>query len=365
MPIYRYTKDGIDPVPVTSFQIAGVKERDDLQRLLREDIGIVSPDTLIISEEFGDWEDSRRRIDLLGVHSSGDLVVIELKRTDDGGHMELQALRYAAMVSAMTFERAVEVYSRFLQTRNEHQRDAEATLRAHIESDGDNAEETFGADTQIVLVSADFSRELTTAVLWLSNRGLPIRCVRLQPYDDSGNLLLNVEQVIPLPEAEEYQVSLRRKETEKRAGKTDRQQKNYRFWQLLTQRAANKSTLLQSIKPGSKDHLGTSSRFGGCRLNYVMQVQGPLLHLWIDAGESSHKSNRAIFQRLYENKEHIEEKCGHSLVWDIKDDRRACVIKWVLEADGINSPESNWPAIADQMIDAMEKFEDALSLHFD
>jgi hypothetical protein len=34
------------------------------------------------------------------------LVVIELKRTLDGGHMELQAIRYASMVSAMTFERA-------------------------------------------------------------------------------------------------------------------------------------------------------------------------------------------------------------------------------------------------------------------
>jgi len=33
-------------------------------------------------------------------------VVIELKRTNDGGHMELQAIRYASMVSAMTFERA-------------------------------------------------------------------------------------------------------------------------------------------------------------------------------------------------------------------------------------------------------------------
>ena len=31
-------------------------------------------------------------------------------RTDDGGHMELQALRYAAMVSTMTFTQAVEAY---------------------------------------------------------------------------------------------------------------------------------------------------------------------------------------------------------------------------------------------------------------
>ena len=61
---------------------------------------------LIVSEEFGGWEDSRRRIDLLGLDRQANLVVIELKRSENGGHMELQALRYAAMISKMTFEAA-------------------------------------------------------------------------------------------------------------------------------------------------------------------------------------------------------------------------------------------------------------------
>lgn len=39
-------------------------------------------------------------------------MVIELKRTDDGGHVELQALRYAAMVSSMTFDEVATAYSR-------------------------------------------------------------------------------------------------------------------------------------------------------------------------------------------------------------------------------------------------------------
>ena len=54
---------------------------------------------MVLAEEFGDWEDSRRRIDLLCLDPNAQLIVVELKRTVDGGHMELQALRYSAMVS--------------------------------------------------------------------------------------------------------------------------------------------------------------------------------------------------------------------------------------------------------------------------
>jgi hypothetical protein len=37
----------------------------------------------VIVEEFGEWEDARRRVDLLMVDKTCCLVVIELKRHDD------------------------------------------------------------------------------------------------------------------------------------------------------------------------------------------------------------------------------------------------------------------------------------------
>jgi hypothetical protein len=38
-----------------------------------------------------------------------------LKRTEDGGHMELQSIRYASMVSTMTFDQAVDTFGRYLK----------------------------------------------------------------------------------------------------------------------------------------------------------------------------------------------------------------------------------------------------------
>jgi RecB family endonuclease NucS len=98
MAIFEVTADRLIELPPTTFATHGFRERGDLQRLLRAQADIIAPDVLVISEEFGDWEDSRRRIDLLGIDKQANLVVVELKRTDDGGHMELQAIRYAAMV---------------------------------------------------------------------------------------------------------------------------------------------------------------------------------------------------------------------------------------------------------------------------
>lgn len=214
MPIFELTTDKLRKIEETSFSTAKVRERADLQRLLRNQVEIISPDTLIIAEEFGEWEDSRRRIDLLGIDKNANLVVFELKRTEDGGYMELQALRYAAMVSTMTFDKAIEVYSQYL-SKNDHGKDAERSLLDFLEWE-EHDDEHFAQDVRIVLVSAEFSRELTTSILWLNDRGLDIRCVRIKPYNDNGRTLVDIEQVIPLPEASDYQIRVSAKNRQER-----------------------------------------------------------------------------------------------------------------------------------------------------
>lgn len=223
MPIYEFASEEIRPLTKTTFGHLQLQERRDLQRLLRANIGVVAPDTLVIAEEFGDWDESRRRIDLLGIDRNANLVVIELKRTEDGGHMELQALRYAAMVSTMTFDQAADVFRRYLTQIGEADTDARAELLDFLGWDEPD-EDAFAQDVRIFLASAEFSRELTTSVLWLIERGVDIRCVRLQPYGLDGRVLVDVQQIIPLPEVAEYQVRVtekKRKEREARTGTRD------------------------------------------------------------------------------------------------------------------------------------------------
>src|SRR5713101_5680896 len=128
MALYEITADHLEKISETSFDLAGVRERSDLQRLLKKQIGVIAPETLVVAEEYGEWEESKRRIDLLGLDKNANLVVIELKRTDDGGHMELQAIRYAAMVSPMTFDKAVDTFGEYLKKTGKEALDARATI---------------------------------------------------------------------------------------------------------------------------------------------------------------------------------------------------------------------------------------------
>jgi hypothetical protein len=218
VPLYEITESGLEARPSSAFALLGLRERQDLQRLLRDDIRVLDADLLVIAEEFGEWEDARRRVDLLAIDRDGQLVVIELKRTEDGGHMELQALRYAAMVSAMGFEDVEATYRRHLAATGAQDPDAARGALLEWLDAQDDADEppVIASQVRILLVSQDFGRELTTAVIWLNDQyGLDIRCVRMTPYAVGERVLLDVRQVIPLPEAGDYQVRLRRKEQQK------------------------------------------------------------------------------------------------------------------------------------------------------
>lgn len=209
MPLYELSSDLIAEIPTVTYASLGLREREDVQRVLREHIDVLSPDTLILAEEFGEWNDSRRRIDLLGVDRDGCLVVIELKRSEDGGHMELQALRYAAMVSTLAFEQAVDVHKKFREARGLSPDAAETVIREFLDiTDGPVA---FSNQVRIILASAHFSKEITSTVLWLNAQGLDVTCVKMRPHFFQGRVLLDVEQVIPLPEAAAFQVAIREK----------------------------------------------------------------------------------------------------------------------------------------------------------
>jgi len=357
MPLYEMTPTEFRPINTASFAALQVRERDDLQRLLRTQIEVLGDDLYVLSEEFGDWDDSRRRIDLLAIDRDANLVVIELKRTNDGGHMELQAIRYASMVSAMTFERAAQIHAEFLARIGEDFEEAQSRILSFLNWE-DADEEAFAPDVRILLVSENFGKELTTAVLWLRDRDIDIRCIRMRPYQDGQKHLIDVQQIIPLPEAQEYQVQLREKEQVGRKKRAERYDVRLKFWEGLVSIARSHNTRHANIKPGSYHWLGASSGIRGLGFNYAIVKEYGIAELYIDRGEVG--ENKRIFDQLLSHRQEVEERFGSVLAWERLDGKRACRIKHMIETGGYRSPEAQWPTIQEEMVNAMIKLETAL-----
>lgn len=357
MAIYEIQADKIVSFDVTTFEAVGLRERNDLQRLLNAQIEIVCPDVLVISEGFREWEDSRRELDLLALDKQANLVVIELKRTEDGGHAELQAIRYAAMVSAMTFSRAVDVYDDYLR-KNGRDADAASELLKFLDWDEPD-EDTFVQDVRIVLVSADFSKELTTSVMWLNERNLDIRCVRMRPYRDGSRVLVDVQQVIPLPEASEYIVRIREKAVRERQDKAERESRHslrQAFWQALLDRVSGKSQLFSSVSASDGTWISAGSGVTGVHFTYRVRQHTAASQVYLEADKDV---NKARFDWLMHRREQIEAAINGTVEWQRCDDLKQSYLSVNFDG-GYRETEEEWAAVQDKMIAAMSELEQAI-----
>lgn len=354
MSLFRVTPDKLEPVAQTTFAAESLLERKDLQRLLRRDISPIGDDLMVIAEEFGEWDDSSRRIDLLCLSKDASLVVVEIKRTQDGGHMELQAVRYAAMVSSMTLDQAVSAY---VTLSGLEPSAARADVLAFLDLTSAEEAELTG-DVRIVLVSADFSTELTTAVLWLNKHDLDIRCVRLRPYRMGADVLIDAAQIIPLPESAEYEVRVREQEKEKKRVQTGRQETVRRFWTQLIERSKPRTSLLAGRSPSGDHWLDAGIGRTGIYLQLTISQDLCRVQCMIRVPDGAAKS-RALFEALKAQREAIERTFGESLNWEAVDGRQLCRI-WMELPGGWKTPEAEWPSIQTQMIDRLLRLEAAV-----
>lgn len=356
MALYEITSEKLTKITQTTFDQAGLRERTDLQRLLKKQIDVILPDILVIAEEFGEWEESKRRIDLLGLDKDANLVVIELKRTEDGGHMELQSIRYAAMVSKMTFERAIDIFARYL-VQNGNSANARVVILDFLGWDEPN-EDSFAQDIRIVLVSANFSKELTTAVMWLNERDLDICCIRLTPYQYNGRILVDIQQVIPLPEAAEYQIQIREKEQKERKERVERNTQHYKFWENLLELAKEKTDLHNGLTPSNRDYITVKSG-RGVRLSYIINQYDGRVEFYIDKGDA--ELNKKIYDDFQAHQQEIDAVFGEGLSWERRDEGKGCRIAYYFKSGGYKSDESEWQIIQTEMINAMTQLDKALS----
>lgn len=211
-------------VPKMSIKQAGYTE-NEVRDLVASDIGKFFPDLKpmkTIATEFSRWEDSSRRLDILAIDGSGNLCVIEFKRDNDAAYAELQALRYAAMLSVLSIKDVVQAGLNYRQkTDKAITEESWKTELLDFLGETNLDEIELLAVPRIILVSSRFNKEITTTVLWLNEQfgsteedglGMNIVCFEVGVYQLNDHKVLHFDKIVPIPQAEEYQVKARAKD---------------------------------------------------------------------------------------------------------------------------------------------------------
>jgi len=224
-----FTVTGASAVAATPISLAdaGLKERQHLQEWVIAHPQVLGPSVKIVAFEFGSWtgftgDKERDRLDVLALDGDGHLIVVELKRDRAPDTVEMQALKYAALVSRFTRDDLDKVHARFASK----QAGADVTVEqaaADLDAWATVTEESLRLPS-IVLMASDFPATVTATVVFLHQQlGLDIRLLAFQAYRTSHDVLVTVSQHYPPPGIEEFVLSPEVNEQQK--AKSTRQNK--------------------------------------------------------------------------------------------------------------------------------------------
>lgn len=350
------TENRLEELKERRFTELQIRERRHLQEWLANMPKALGEELLIIQKEFDDFDDTSERLDLLALDDKGRLVVIENKLDDSGRDMVGQALKYAAYVSTLTREQIVEVYQRYLE-RYCDGGNAEERICAFLKVETlDDAELNNRNSQRVMLVARKFRPEVTATALWLFGRGIHVQCFTATAYAFEAETFLDLRQIIPVREAEDYMIRMASKDREE-AEQSGTQRLNMAFWTAaLKALRENGVTLFNSTTPSERRYVAAPTGTPGFAYGLVLGKNDARIELNLGA---STEVNKRRFDQLHARKEEIEAAFGDRLEWWPLSDKRASRIDYRKAFDCRD--EGEWPVIIDWMIERLRRMEAAFS----
>jgi uncharacterized protein DUF4268 len=364
------TSNRINPLEVKRFSDLGFTERKHLQEWLENYPQALAQndgqELLIIQKEFDGFDDTRERLDLLAIDKDGNLVIIENKLDDSGRDVVWQSLKYASYCANLKKQQVVEIFQRYLNQKAQNEgaepANAENVLLEFLQADDLQSVQLNTLRSQrLILVAAHYRKEVTNTILWLSQFGVDCQCFKVTPYQAGDELFLNVEQIIPTPEASDFMIGMIAKDAEeKSAGNEQKNRHKLRleFWEKALD-ALNQSTctLYSKVSPGKENWLPAGSGLSGMTFNLIFG-KGEI-RVEFSMGRPQPEVNRFAFDRLEALKTEVESDFGAELVWLPLPDRKACRIQYSKPVDGYD--KANWPEMIQWLVVHMTRLEKALS----
>ncbi|SFQ83422.1 protein of unknown function [Halopseudomonas formosensis] len=364
------TANRISPLEVKRFSDLGFTERKHLQEWLENYPQALTQgdgdELLIIQKEFDGFDDTRERLDLLAIDKEGNLVIIENKLDDSGRDVVWQALKYASYCANLKKQQVVEIFQRYLnqkaQSEGAEPANAERVLLEFLQADDLQSVQLNTLKSQrLILVAAHYRKEVTNTVLWLSQFGVNCQCFKVTPYQAGTELFLNVEQIIPTPEASDFMIGMMAKEDEEKSASNEQRRSHglrLAFWeQALEAFIQSSCRLFDNISPGRDHWLSAGSGLSGMSFNLIFGKSEIRVEFYMSRPQA--ETNQLVFDQLFAQKEQIEAAFGAELEWQPLPNRKACRIQYSRAVDGYN--KDNWADMIKWLVEHMTRLEAALS----
>lgn len=343
-----------------TFTELGFKERQHLQEWIANKPESLGEELLIIQKEFNGFNDTNERLDLLALDRDGNIVVIENKLDDTGRDVTWQALKYASYSSTLSKEQIKNIYQSYLDKLGKGEQAIEK-LSTFYNQEYDEIPINQGNTQRMILVAANFRKEVTSTVLWLMNYKLRIQCFKATPFAFEEQLFLTLEQIIPTKDAEDFIISMASKTQDEITTQENLKSRHHirlDFWAKLLPKLKGKTPIYQNTNP-TKDHWLSAGGTGISGTRYNLLATKTYVGVQLEFGRSNKEENKKLFDELLKYKDQIEKALGHPIAWERLEDNISSRIGYAL--DGVTiSNEEDWDKMIHFLTTNIIKFESVL-----
>ena len=206
--LYKLNQESnqLEVIQETTFFENDLKERQHIQEWIRKSPELLGEDLLIIGYEYDKFE-VNERLDLLGLDKEGNLVIIEVKRDNTGGHVDFQALKYASYCARLSPQDILEIYSEYVRIFSQ-QLDPKEGLMEFLEVENEEELNTIlNTSQRIIIVGKEIDKRILSVSTWLYENNIDIKCVTIKPYKIDNQIIIDTNQIIPPYKLEDYYIS--------------------------------------------------------------------------------------------------------------------------------------------------------------
>jgi hypothetical protein len=207
-----------------------------------------------------------------------------------------------------------------------------------------------------IWVTSDPRTEHQRVIEWLneaSPNDTAFYLVKVEAVKSGENTISPLFSVLAKPDKQIKEIGEVKKEW------AERHFKRLEFWKSLLERSQDKTPLFANISPGKEHWIATGAGKAGVVFSYAILMDSGTAELYIDHDHDTGRGNKVIFDALLKEKAAIEQEVGGQLEWERLDDKRASRIRRRFTNGGLSTTDS-WPALQDNMIDAMVRLNKAL-----